>query len=255
MSAPPSRSRSTRRQVLAVSSSSVGQALSQDQVSALPLIGGDVLDLINTLPGFRLGGGGPGANSDTMAGAASSTINTVRDGLSVTDGRFPNGAFATTVLNPDMVGEVKMILTPVDAEMGRGNGQVQITTRSGTNRFSGAAVWSIRNSALNANTWDRNNDIDPKTGLWKPTVPDWQNQNQLTFSYGGPIIKNKTFFFGLFDKNIVKTRALVNGLVLTDTARQGIFRYFDGWTPTTRMPPRALPLAPQSILREVLYLC
>jgi hypothetical protein len=63
---------------------------------------------------------GPGANSDTMAGASSSTINTVRDGLSVTDGRFPNGAFATTVLNPDMVGEVKLILTPVDAEMGRG---------------------------------------------------------------------------------------------------------------------------------------
>jgi hypothetical protein len=218
-------------ELLAVSSSSVGESLSQTQVSALPLIGGDVLDLINTLPGFRLGAGIPGANNDTMAGASSSTINTVRDGLSVTDGRFPNGAFATTVLNPDMVGEVKMILTPVDAEMGRGNGQVQITTRSGTNRYTGSAVWSIRNSALNANTWDRNNDIDPKTGLWKPTVPDWQNQNQLTFSYGGPIIKNKTFFFGLFDKNMVKTRALVNGLVLTDTARQGIFRYFDGWTP------------------------
>jgi hypothetical protein len=47
-----------------------------------------------------------------------------------------------------MIGEIKLILTPVDAEMGRGNGQVQITTRSGTNRFSGAAVWSIRNSAV-----------------------------------------------------------------------------------------------------------
>jgi hypothetical protein len=75
--------------LLAVSSSSVGQALSQDQVAALPLIGGDVLDLINTLPGFRSGAGIPGANNDTMAGASSSTINTVRDGLSVTDGRFP----------------------------------------------------------------------------------------------------------------------------------------------------------------------
>jgi len=219
------------REMLAVSSSSVGEALSQTQVANLPLIGGDVLDLINTLPGFRAGAGIPGANNDTMAGASSSTINTVRDGLSVTDGRFPNGAFATTVLNPDMVGEIKLILTPVDAEMGRGNGQVQITTRSGTNRYSGAAVWSLRNSALNANTWDANNDVDPKTGLWKPTVPNWQNQNQLTFSYGGPIFRNKTFFFGLFDKNIVRTRAIVDGLVLTDTARQGIFRYFEGWTP------------------------
>ena len=218
-------------EILAVSSSSVGEALSQAQVSSLPLIGGDVLDLVNTLPGFRAGAGIPGANNDTMAGIASSMINTTRDGVSVTDGRFPNGAFATTVLNPDMVGEIKLILTPVDAEMGRGNSQVQITTRSGTNRFNGAAVWSIRNSALNANTWDRNNDIDPKTGGWKPTVPDWQNQNQVTLSYGGPIIRNKTFFYGLFDKNFVKTRAVVDGTVLTDTARQGIFRYFEGWTP------------------------
>src|SRR5688572_27343904 len=219
------------RDILATSSSSVGEALSQAEVSNLPLVGGDVLDLISILPGFRAGGGGPGANSDTFAGAASNTINTVRDGLSVTDGRFPNGVFATTVLNPDMVGEIKLILTPVDAEMGRGNGQVQITTRSGTNRFNGAAVWSIRNSALNSNTWDNNNDVDPRTGLWSPTVPNWTNQNQITLSYGGPIIRNKTFFYALFDKNFVKTRALVDGLVLTDTARQGIFRYFQGLTP------------------------
>jgi hypothetical protein len=219
------------RDILATSSASIGEALTQTQVSELPLVGNDVLDLVSILPGFRAGGGGPGANSDTFAGAASNTINTVRDGLSVTDGRFPNGVFATTVLNPDMVGEIRLILTPVDAEMGRGNGQVQITTRSGTNRFNGAAVWSIRNSALNSNTWDNNNDVDPKTGLWSPTVPNWQNQNQITLSYGGPIIKNKTFFYALFDKNFVKTRETVDGLVLTDAARQGIFRYFEGWTP------------------------
>src|SRR5436190_3680223 len=115
--------------------------------------------------------------------------------------------------------------------MGRGNGQVQITTRSGTNRFSGAAVWAIRNSALDANTWGNNNDVNPETGLWSPTVPNWKNQHQITLSYGGPIVHNKTFFYGLYDQNVVRTRAIVNGLVLTDTARQGIFRYFDGWTP------------------------
>jgi hypothetical protein len=119
----------------------------------------------------------------------------------------------------------------VDAELGRGNGQVQITTRSGTNTFNGAAVWSVRNSALDANTWDNNNDIDPVTGRWLPTVPNWENQHQITLSYGGPLIKNKTFFFGLFDRNFVRTRSIVNGTVLTETARQGIFRYFDGWTP------------------------
>ena len=219
------------RDILAISSASVGEALSESQVSALPLVGGDVLDLLGILPGFRAGAGVPGVNTDSFAGIASSSINTVRDGLSVSDGRFQNGVFGTTVINPDMVGEIRLILTPVDAEMGRGNGQVQITTRSGTNRYTGTAVWSVRNSALDANTWDNNNDLNPFTGQWQPTVPNWLNQNQITASFGGPIFRNKTFFFGLFDKNFVRARAIVNGQVLTDTARQGIFRYFDGWTP------------------------
>jgi hypothetical protein len=170
-------------------------------------------------------------NNDTLAGISASAINTVRDGLSVSDGRYQNGVFATTVINPDMVGEIRLIMTPVDAELGRGNGQVQITTRSGSNRFAGSAVWSVRNSALDANTWTNNRQVDPLTGGWKPRVPDWQNQHQITGSFGGPIIRNKTFFFALYDQNIVRTRSTVNGLVLTDTARQGIFRYFQGWTP------------------------
>ena len=78
------------RDILAVSSASVGEALSESQVAALPLVGGDVLDLISILPGFRAGGGGNGANNDSFAGIASSSINTVRDGLSVSDGRFQN---------------------------------------------------------------------------------------------------------------------------------------------------------------------
>ena len=219
------------RDVLAISSASVGNVLTENQVSDLPVVGGDVLDLVNTLPGFRQGGGGAALNNDTLAGISASAINTVRDGLSVSDGRYQNGVFATTVINPDMVGEIRLIMTPVDAELGRGNGQVQITTRSGSNRFTGSVVWSVRNSALDANTWTNNRQIDPLTGSWKPRVPDWQNQHQITGSYGGPIIRNKTFFFALYDQNIVKTRATVNGLVLTDTARQGIFRYFQGWTP------------------------
>jgi hypothetical protein len=55
--------------------------------------------------------------------------------------------------------------------------------------------------------------------------------NQLTFSYGGPIIRNKTFFFALFDKQMVNRRSLVTTPVLTETARQGIWRYWEGWNP------------------------
>ena len=121
---------------LLMSTPSIGEVLNQAKVSALPVVGNNVLDLVRILPGFRESTGG--ADLDTFAGAPASTLNTVRDGISVSDGRFNNGLFSTTTINPDLVGEVRLILTPVDAEMGRGNAQVQITTRSGTNAIPAA---------------------------------------------------------------------------------------------------------------------
>ena len=133
-------------------------------------------------------------------------------------------------MNPDLVGEVRLILTPVDAEFGRGNGQIQITTRSGTNRYTGSAVWNVENTKLNPNTWANNRNVDA-TGRWSPTQPNWRNNHEYSIAYGGPIFKNKTFFYALWDQDINRSRAIVDGVVLTDTARLGIFRYFDGWNP------------------------
>src|SRR5262245_6759328 len=237
--------------LLKESSASIGEVLNERKVSALPVVGNNVLDLVRILPGFRESTGG--ANLDTFAGAPASTLNTVRDGISVSDGRFNNGLFATTTINPDLVGEVRLILTPVDAEMGRGNAQVQITTRSGTNRYAGSAVWNARNTALDPNTWDNNRQIDPTTG--KAPRRNWTNDHEYTISYGGPITKNKTFFYGLWDQRIRKERETINGIVLTDTARLGIFRFYDGWNPgnadaTETLTPLAATL-PTRIARAV----
>jgi hypothetical protein len=208
--------------LLAATSASIGEILTADRVANLPLVGNDILDLVSIMPGYRQSA--LGAAFDTFAGTSASTVNTTRDGISVTDGRFNNGVFSTTTISPDLVGEVRLILTPVDAELGRGNAQIQIQTRSGTNKYTGTASWYVRNSALNPNSWTNN-----RTGA----VPNWFNNHEYTVGYGGPIVKGKTFFFALWDQQIHKERTLVNGTVLTDTARQGIFRYFDGWNPTT----------------------
>jgi len=210
--------------LLSESSATIGQVLPENQVRDLPLIGNDALDLMRVMGGIR---GGPGSEATTFAGISAGMVNTTRDGMSVQDGRYLNGVFGTTVINPEMVGEMRVILTPVDAEMGRGNGQIQIATKSGTNRYSGSAVWSVRNTALDANTWGNNNDV--VNGVWKPTPSDWFNKHEYTVSYGGPIIKNKTFFFALWEQRLENQRTTQRPVILTDCARNGIFRYYDGW--------------------------
>src|SRR5215831_17197702 len=200
-------------QVQTESTASVGLVLPEQKIHDLPIVGQNVLDLIQVLPGFNQGPNGSQANGYTVGGLGLDT-------------------FTTNVINPDMVGEVRLIIAPVDAELGRGNAQFQIQTRSGTNKFAGSAVINARNSALDANTWANN-----KAG----TRPNWYNIQQYTASVGGPIKKNKTFFFFLYDQENTYARELVSNSVLTDTARQGIFRYWSGWNPADALS--ALPIS------------
>src|SRR5215831_18487646 len=213
-----------RTALIAESSPTIGQVLPEQQVHDLPLVSNNVLDLMKTMPGVR---GGIYSNSTTFAGISASAVNTTRDGLSVQEGRYAYGVGSTTLINPDMVGEFRVILAPVDAETGRGNGQVQILTRSGTNAFHGSGVWNARNSALDANTWANNKQV--VRGVWTPSAPNWRNEHEYSVSLGGPIRKNKTFFFFLWDQNIERDRTQMRPVVLTDCARNGIFRYWENY--------------------------
>jgi hypothetical protein len=215
------------------STASVGLVLQEQKIQELPIVGQNVLDLINVLPGFRQGPNGTQATGYTVGGLGLDTVNTTINGLSTNSARdaaqfWGYQTFTTNVINPDMIGEVRLIIAPVDAELGRGNAQFQIQTRSGTNKLAGSAVIDARNSALDANSWANN-----KAG----TRPNWYNLQQYTASVGGPIRKNKTFFFFLYDQEVNHARELITNQVLTPTARQGIFRYWTGWNPTDALAP------------------
>jgi hypothetical protein len=214
--------------LLAISSQSVGGVLSQSAVQSLPTVANDVMDFYRLIPGVTIQDNGVRGSFAGMEGFG--TTNIQRDGVDAAGGaRWTANALTATHMSPDLIGELKVIVAPVDAELGRGNAQLQFLTRSGTNRFRGTLSWSVRNSALDANTWNNNNDLDPRTGQWSPTAPDWHNVHNIVASYGGPIVKNKTFFFALYDQALVNIRTNQNPTVLTPCARNGIFRYFDGW--------------------------
>src|SRR5438552_13722191 len=202
--------------LIATSSSSVGTVLPEYKVRDLPLGGRNVMGLLATT-----GGTGPTEDNfeGNFAGGRLSAVNVTRDGFNVTDGRYVYGALTSTYTSPDLVEEIRIITAPVDAEFGRGSGQVQMVTRSGTNQFRSSAFWTNRNSALDASKWFNNFNGVPK---------DYENRNQFGARLGGPIIKNKTFFFVLVDEQRYIFRQTFVGSVLTPQARQGVFRYFPG---------------------------
>jgi hypothetical protein len=218
-------------QILLESGSSVGDVLPAETVQELPLVNRDALDLIKVMSGVVVSDDKIfGANNTTFAGVSARAVNVQRDGVTVNDVRWPTGINSATRINPDLVGEFRMILAPVDAEEGRGNAQVQIVTKAGGNTFHGNVVWNIQNTALDPNTWDNN-----RTGAITP----WRNLQEYSASVSGPIIKNKTFFFVLFDGQIAKRREPYNAMSLTPCARQGIFRFWDGWNNGNALYPQA----------------
>ena len=205
--------------LLATTGASVGDALPEEEVLALPLATRDVFDLLDTTAGLVRDRNEDDATN--FAGTRVSAVNTTRDGVPVSDGRYLdwNGAFSATYSSPDLVEEVQISVGTVDAASGRGSSQVRLQTRSGTNDFNGALFWTTNNSAMNANDWFDN---------FRGNEKNWENRNQFGGRIGGPIIRNKMFFFVLLDEQRYRTRQNIQGAVLTAEARRGIFRYWPG---------------------------
>jgi hypothetical protein len=215
----------TAQDILMESSSSTGTVLESQQLIDLPLTSNDAMELVNIIGGVQ-----PSQNEgddfdakrmdQSFAGVDANSIHIQQDGITINDVRYNIGIASSSRINTEMVSELKLILSPVDAEMGRGMGQIQILTKSGANDYHGSAVWNINNSSLDANTWN-NNRLD---------LPlEWRNLNTYTLSFSGPIRKNRTFFFLTWDHAIPRTHSNRTPYVWTNCARKGIFRYFNGW--------------------------
>jgi hypothetical protein len=202
--------------VLATTSNSIGTVLPDYKLRDLPALTGNVLNVVANVPGVNRDNGG---TFGYMAGGRLGDVNATLNGVNVNDGRYENGAWSTVYTSPDLVEEVKVVVAPVDAETSRGNGQIQMVTRSGTNQFRGSLSWSNHNSSLDANDWFNNSN-----GIAK----SFDNRNLYSARLGGPVIKNKTFFFALFTGQRDLKKVAASGLTWTDMAKAGIFRYWPG---------------------------
>jgi hypothetical protein len=204
--------------LLTSTSASVGNVLTDSVVRDLPLASRNVLDLVATTPGVVTTTNAFGGAVQNFGGTPFSQVNTTRDGLVTNDGRYnnSNGAYSAVYTSPDMVEEIRITANNIDPALGRGSAQVQLRTRAGGNAFHGAVFYTNNNSAFTTQTWFQNLTNVPKS---------YTNRNQFGGRIGGPIIKNKAFFFVLIDDQRFLQKEDFVATVLTEPARQGIFRY------------------------------
>jgi len=201
---------------LATTTSSVGGVLTEREVSDLPISSRNVMDLVALTPGVISVQGVFVSSMLNFAGLQTNQVNTTRDGMVTNDGRYANGAYSGAFTSPDLIEEVRISTNQIDPALGRGAAQVELRTRSGGNEFHGALFWTNNNSAFNASTYFQNLQGQPN---------NYGNRNQFGGRIGGPIKKNKLFFFFLTDDQRYLGRVEDVATVLTGPARQGIFRY------------------------------
>ena len=201
---------------------STGILMQEQMIQSVPLLSGNVMDLLAIMGGVTTNSSGTSSSASLAGISGDQHINVVRDGVSVNEVRMPVGIAASSNINSEMIGEFRVVLAPVDAEMGRGAGQVQMTTRSGSNQFHGSGVWNVQNTVLDSRDFSSKLNRTPQS---------WRNLNSYTVTASGPVIRNKTFFFVTWEQQFDRDRLLTDLKVMTSCARKGIYRYLGGTVP------------------------
>lgn len=221
----------------------VGGTVTQREIEELPVDSRNPLDLVLTLGGTAeeqlstrdlasdrgtRGQSFPGTTPEEagifgLSGGAAYSNNITIDGLDNNDDRGASFRFQPSM---EAISEVQVITNQFSAEYGRASGgRVNLRTRGGSNKFRGRAYYFFRDESLNANTWSNN-----RNGIKKPP---FQNHNP-GFTFGGPIIKNKLFFFASYEyDNIADTTIL------------------DAWVPVSGGNPRFPLPAPTQATPQV----
>jgi hypothetical protein len=190
--------------------------LGEREIRDLPVQGLNPVNLVFTLPGVTDVGGANGVAGGFVQGVEFS-INGLRprgnneliDGLDNNDNSITGQVYQPTVR--DAYSQVTVLGGDFSAEFGRAGGAVvNVITRSGSNEFHGSGYDIIQNSAFDALTPGQKS----QSGLTK--VPQ-ASQNTLGGSFGGPILKNKLFFFGTYQADLVRAGS-VTGRAIVPTA-------------------------------------
>ncbi len=223
--------------LLNTESGTTTQTVSERQIREIPLNNRSVLDLAVTAPNVTgdVGSEDPGVTGDQPVPGFNLNVNGGRSGSTaiLADGVNNTGvgiARAVVSFTPETVQEFTVQTSAYSAEFGNtGGGVINATTKSGTNRFSGVALWYTRNPKFNATPFSISNAPRPRNNL---------RSNQVSVTVGGPIFlprfgeggpvlyngKNKSFFFFAYEPRWRQDFLTSSALVPTAAEIAGDFR-------------------------------
>lgn len=203
----------------------ISGVVSRTEIAQLPLNGRNPLNLVVLEPGLVQRPTGAAGSGTHVFGSRDRAHNVTIDGIDANESSVPNPQSNVFRLTPDNVQEYRVVTHNATPEYGRNSGaNVSIATRSGTNEFHGDVFYNHRNTALNANE-----SFNKLFGQDRPRLL----LHQWGGDVGGPVIKNRTFFFFSYQGNrILQTQPISQSfgipLVYTEMARNGLFRYVKG---------------------------
>lgn len=181
-------------EVLETTTNTLATTVTADSIQDLPLSGRDVLPFAQLVPGAQVGGDLRFTTYNSMPNAA---ISISVDGTNNNFQRFrtsTTGFFEAAALRVGAIDEVSVSTSDLTADAGaEGAVTLRFTTKRGTNQFHGSAFWQAYNSAFNANSYQ--NDAYLSAGLTSLGRKQPFHTNDFGANFGGPIIKNKLFFF------------------------------------------------------------
>ena len=237
---------SAQTQTLNDADATIGNALNNATIAALPSEGRNVPDLLSIQPGVLYLGRGADKQSDSrtgsVAGARSDQTNVTLDGLDDNDqtqGYAFTGVLRSTL---DSVEEFRVTTTNSNADAGRSSGgQVSMVTKSGTNQFHGSVYEYNRNTFTVANDWF-NKEAQTSEGL--PNIPGKLIRNTFGGSFGGPLKKNRIFFFGNYEGQRTAENRQVTRTAPTASFQQGLIKYLSNGNVITLAGPQISAMDP-----------
>ena len=196
--------------------SQVSNLVNERAIQDLPLITRNPYELVLLSPGTAVTNSGLGGVS--VNGSRERNNNFLLDGVDNNDTSVPGGLGGVLGATPDSTQEFRVITNSFGAEYGRNTGAiVDVVTKSGTNSFHGKAYEFGRWNAFGgARDWFNRTDAGKQ---------DPYTRNQFGYSIGGPIIKDKTFFFFNHELDRFRTTLTNASTVPTSAFKTGVFTY------------------------------